>query len=570
MMIDTLYTGYADMPAAKVQDTAVYSGKGSTQTSFRSLLNDRINESYVKTEAVSEALNSNPESKTLLSEIQSAVQGLLEQIQAEDDEAYAGVIKRLLKLIDEITGDDVDYRSAMIMMADMLASSAGINLNSQSAEESEAIPDIAAVMASTSAQSSRVSTQINDSGTRPDIHLQESSPEQIESKTTGTEETEKEESAYITEAYPPVHSEADIPEILTEDSENEKSVSLENTASVLQNKALKETETIAVTHQTAVQEYTDGNDIGKILQAYPAETDSIENINQTQLAVDDTEALKIQAENPEVLNELVLSSGALSADDADSPTNVDEAAKELFGSLLKIAKEKSALSQTDTEDDLFVLSYPHELTAVKNTGRNPQNLSNLKNKPDEFTQLLKAVKGESEESTESVSKTANVPVQLQTDINLFESKLNAAFGETAENVQSPVANQLSDVISAKITALGNGETEFEMTLAPESLGKISIRLVTENGRVSVAITAERKETGELLQNRAEHLAQNLRQNGVELEKYTVYQEQGQEAYYNQDGKNGNKEQRREHESSDNESETNDENKLDFAELINAI
>lgn len=84
--------------------------------------------------------------------------------------------------------------------------------------------------------------------------------------------------------------------------------------------------------------------------------------------------------------------------------------------------------------------------------------------------------------------------------------------------------RITDEITAKLTTLKNGETSFEMTLNPESLGKITVKLVTVGEKVAVEIVAEKPETAQLLQGRADELQLSLKQNGVELESYqTVVQ-----------------------------------------------
>lgn len=561
-MIDAAYTGYTDIaPAAAVQTKQ----NTAAQTTFQSLLNERINEksnaetayssiSVSVSESMSSLSSASPLSsgsdtenavisidETVFSDLQALAESLIEQLQTESGEdAYAEVLKRLLKLIDEITDKDLDYRSAMITLADILASAVQVQQS-----ENEPAEGITTVLAA--AQSNRVSTQIGDGGnaSQSGIHLQEQEQEpQIERKPTVNDSEEIiTDEAYIavTEAYPATAEQTETNEFvqLTE----------ANTAEI------KNPEIITVKNIPVETAETFNGQIAEESAVYP------NNANEKQSDYTFSALTDLTAETS-----------------TDSSVRLDDAAKMLFDELLTIARDKSGFNYSGTqektvsEEDLFILSYPHELTAVKNTGRNPQNLSNLKNKPEEFTQLLKAVKGE---NTETETKPI-IPVQITQDISLYENNLNVNLntGEAAEDVQNPVASQLSDVIEAKIKTLDTGETEFEMTLAPENLGRVNIKLVTENGRVSVVITAEKQETSALLQNRAEQLGQNLRQNGVELERYVVYHEQGQEAYYNQDsGRGRQNEQERERENRERfsaESENGDDNGLSFSELIQAI
>lgn len=67
----------------------------------------------------------------------------------------------------------------------------------------------------------------------------------------------------------------------------------------------------------------------------------------------------------------------------------------------------------------------------------------------------------------------------------------------------------------------DGETTLTMTLNPESLGRISIKLVENAGKLSVSIVAENKETAAMLASRYENIQESLRDNGTQLEKYQV-------------------------------------------------
>ena len=76
-----------------------------------------------------------------------------------------------------------------------------------------------------------------------------------------------------------------------------------------------------------------------------------------------------------------------------------------------------------------------------------------------------------------------------------------------------------------------------MVLNPESLGRITVKLVTSGERVAVQITAENPDTGKLLEARTENLTAMLRENGVELERCQVVSE-GENAGLMQDSYEG--------------------------------
>lgn len=133
-------------------------------------------------------------------------------------------------------------------------------------------------------------------------------------------------------------------------------------------------------------------------------------------------------------------------------------------------------------------------------------------------------------------ETENVSTKTETDnavhmaAELFQN-VTAEAHQLRETPAAPVSREIvppeiqtADEIIARMDTLKNGETEFTMVLNPESLGKITVKLVTAGEKVAVQITAENPETGRLLEARTENLQAVLRDNGVELERYQVVSE----------------------------------------------
>lgn len=135
----------------------------------------------------------------------------------------------------------------------------------------------------------------------------------------------------------------------------------------------------------------------------------------------------------------------------------------------------------------------------------------------------------------------------------------AVKAEPAVQVEAPLPEQqLADEILSKPETLTGGRTEFTMELNPESLGKITVKLVSTEGRVEVNITAENDATRQLLENRAENISAALRNNGVELERYQVVsgQEEAQLMQESYDGSSKNPYGRNDEEQQNDESEEN--------------
>jgi flagellar hook-length control protein FliK len=96
-----------------------------------------------------------------------------------------------------------------------------------------------------------------------------------------------------------------------------------------------------------------------------------------------------------------------------------------------------------------------------------------------------------------------------------------------EDIKNFDANQIVEKAKAQITTLKSGEkAEMTMTLSPESLGEITLKLQNDGGKVSVLIAAHSEATQKLLQERLPDLVSSLKavNSGVEDVKVVNTQE----------------------------------------------
>lgn len=108
----------------------------------------------------------------------------------------------------------------------------------------------------------------------------------------------------------------------------------------------------------------------------------------------------------------------------------------------------------------------------------------------------------------------------------------------AKTVDEQVLAKLME--SAKNTAVGK-TSQVEMTLNPERLGKIFLKLVNENGALTVTVAAQNASTEKLLQQKAGQLLSGLQENGVVVKDIQVVSggqqtaEAGMDFYAGQNG-----------------------------------
>ena len=110
------------------------------------------------------------------------------------------------------------------------------------------------------------------------------------------------------------------------------------------------------------------------------------------------------------------------------------------------------------------------------------------------------------------------------------------FRDDAQRIARPPEVQLTEQILSRLDEMQTQQrdrTEFTMVLNPESLGRITVKLVMTGEKTAVEINAENPDTRALLASRSESLQNMLRDNGVQLERYQVVSEQEDAAFERQ-------------------------------------
>lgn len=129
---------------------------------------------------------------------------------------------------------------------------------------------------------------------------------------------------------------------------------------------------------------------------------------------------------------------------------------------------------------------------------------------------------------------------------------------------SEVAQQVSGKITERAADLKEGDVEYSITLDPEDLGRITVRMIkTADGAVSVSIAAENSKTMKIIEDNGSAIQDTLRQNGVQLENWQTVSESRQEPQA-QDYQGSSKNPYRENE---NHRQDDDRDGESFAEII---
>lgn len=87
--------------------------------------------------------------------------------------------------------------------------------------------------------------------------------------------------------------------------------------------------------------------------------------------------------------------------------------------------------------------------------------------------------------------------------------------------QTEKANAANQVANAAKQAVDSGYSEIRLHLSPEDLGGINIKIVSQNGSLTLQITADNSSTGQLLQSSMHELTQSMQNQGLTLGKSEV-------------------------------------------------
>jgi flagellar hook-length control protein FliK len=169
--------------------------------------------------------------------------------------------------------------------------------------------------------------------------------------------------------------------------------------------------------------------------------------------------------------------------------------------------------KTDTESDVQVTqqTVPQD-TGIRQNSADTQTQQGSADEPSEGkaeTEFTVTVKSDTSAGDEK-NTAEELVTEVQTDrVQDFQSETVGVKVSDGAKLEQHIVNQTADTITAKIS---EGSQEFEMTLTPESLGKVMIKLVFEEGSVQVNIKCSSSEAQKALASNAEVVRQIIESN----------------------------------------------------------
>lgn len=150
---------------------------------------------------------------------------------------------------------------------------------------------------------------------------------------------------------------------------------------------------------------------------------------------------------------------------------------------------------------------------------------NIESKSDELRAIAKGsevTKSDSDLDAEQKVTDKNAVSDMLAKGNNVFSKTESRYDENGQEIRT-VKVPISDMAEfvSEHAPKANGRSTLTVVLTPETLGKITVRMANEGGKLTVEILTETQAAKELLQAKSEQLAYALKNDDVELTSYKV-------------------------------------------------
>ena len=192
---------------------------------------------------------------------------------------------------------------------------------------------------------------------------------------------------------------------------------------------------------------------------------------------------------------------------------------------------------------------------------------NIESKSDELRAIAKGsevTKSDSDLETEQKVTDKNAVSDMLAKGSDVFARTESRYDENGQEIRTlrvPISDMAEFV--SEHAPKANGKSTLTVVLTPETLGKITVRMANEGGKLTVEILTETQAAKELLQARSEQLAYALKNDDVELTSYKVETSQAELFQRDFDGSSKNPYRQQSHSQQKNDTD-------DFENLLGEI
>lgn len=192
---------------------------------------------------------------------------------------------------------------------------------------------------------------------------------------------------------------------------------------------------------------------------------------------------------------------------------------------------------------------------------------NIESKSDELRAITKGnevTKSDSDLETEQKVTDKNAVSDMLAKGSDVFARTESRYDENGQEIRTirvPISDMASFV--SEHAPKANGKSTMTVVLTPETLGKITVRMANEGGKLTVEILTETQAAKELLQARSQQLAYALKNDDVELTSYKVETSQAELFQRDFDGSSKNPYRQQSHSQQKNDTD-------DFENLLGEI
>lgn len=192
---------------------------------------------------------------------------------------------------------------------------------------------------------------------------------------------------------------------------------------------------------------------------------------------------------------------------------------------------------------------------------------NIESKSDELRAITKGnevTKSDSDLETEQKVTDKNAVSDMLAKGSDVFARTESRYDENGQEIRT-LRVPISDIAEfvSEHAPKANGKSTLTVVLTPETLGKITVRMANEGGKLTVEILTETQAAKELLQAKSQQLAYALKNDDVELTSYKVETSQAELFQRDFDGSSKNPYRQQSHSQQKNDTD-------DFENLLGEI